>query len=680
MFQKKMLLILLLTPFLSKSEPLNLGGICTNNRPSNSYQEYLKYFNEGPCSPVIFSPGLSGSGLLVVTQCKELINAAKFNADAKKAMELCPFMCEDGNDYYEKMIWVTKKQMIEYVGSTDFNFVWKNRECASFLFSVKKKAKLNENGEVEKIEDYEIPGVRIKIYGNTEETKGDSQCGRKALTSFYGEEATLYAYFMRHFDKMGYINGLTMQTIPFDFRRRPTENHFPKNMRLSLKIMKYLTGKRTVILGHSFGNNMVINGLKRMKVQEKDALVREYIAIGAPFLGSLDTLFFIFGDAGWFNFNLQKIIQWDWLADKFNGINAQYAQQLYPYIDSMYEMIPRIDQIRKARDTVLQNQQALVAAGIPFPFIHNSLVDADYLFDHSIIHQRFTEDLPKEYKLEETKEAINKFGFSDFIEKYYAQFDFDAYSINENPETPTRVVFITELFAPGDVILLEDPKKKFAENDFPQMRILSGKGDGTINIYSLGLAPLMWFNEYLRKVTTNPTSFKIPKNSPRKISFVEFGRLPSKKISDHYEYIQCHDKNDWDDEIEEEIKKKREEIEAKKNKSFWHYIGKGVEFIKNSFKKKNDTENKNEFVPFGSRTCNHSSLVINKQFIEYLQGILSSKDSAKEAENPRENVVFKEQVLKDLLYACPVVRCEHDFDSCWHEFLKIMSTAQAETG
>ena len=679
MIYRNLLITLLATSTIlnstKHSSPLNAGGICTNNKPSYSYEEYLKNFREGPCSPIIFSPGLSGSGLVVTTNCNLLRESAAYNNDAKKAMELCPFMCEDDQEYYEHMIWVTKKQMYEYIGSGDFNFVWKNRECASFLFGVKKRLKMGDDGQIEEIEDYSIPGIEIKIYGNTKETKDDSQCGRKALTSFYGEESTLYAYFMRFFDKMGYINGITFQTIPFDFRRRPTKNHFPKNLKLSLKILNYLTGKRTIIMGHSFGNNMVMNGLKKMTVKEKDELVREYIAIGAPFLGSLDTLFFIMGNAGWFNFNLQKIIQWDWLAEKFNGINAQYAQELYPYIDSMYEMIPMLNQIRETIEYVKQERQALVASGIPFYLIETAIQDAQYLLDHSIVHQRYTNDLPKEYKLDQILEIIDKFGFSEFILKYYKQFDFEDVSINKNPEANTTIAFITELWAPGDLVLLEDPKKKFAENEFPKNRTLMGKGDGTINIYSLALSPLMWFSQFTRKqFTTNPNSFKVQKDSFRRIKFLEFGRHESKKISENYDYIQCKDRNDWDDEIEEEIKKKREEIEAKRQKSFWHYVGKGVKYFKDFYKKTNEEKQKeNEIVPFGSRTCNHSSLVINKQFLTYVQDLATSVDNAVDSNKVASFARISDDRLKNLLYKCPVVRCEEEFDSCWSHFLSIVS-------
>lgn len=649
-------------------KPLHKGGICTGFKASFSHAQYLEQFNKGPCSPLILVPGLMGSGLIVRANCPVLREAAKFDNDAKIAMDICSFMCGADQDVYENMIWLTQKSIQEYVTSSDFNFVWKNRECGSFLFSVKKKSRVNASGGNSKIEDYEVPGIKVKVFGDSQETKGESQCGRKSITSFAGEKLTLYGHFFKNLDNLGYVSGLTVQALPYDFRRRATRNGFVQKFKLSLKIIKYLTNKRSVVLGHSYGNNMVMNGLKGLTVKEKDSLVREYFAVGAPFLGSLEGLFFFFGNSSFFEFNVLEFMKWDWLNSQFNGISPFYAKQIYPYIDALYEFVPQLNQIKGLLEKVKGKQKDFELLGIPNSFFDKVLDDAEFFANNSVLTQKIEKDKKEAFSLSEINEMMSKYSISEFSEKYLKQFDFDRESMFKNPETRTRVILLSELDTSSEMVLKSNPRKDFDQNHFPKRDLLKRKGDQTVNLFSLALPPLVWINQYIKKVTTHENTYGIKVDSPRRVKIVEFGAGASKKESDVYEYIQCKDHNDWDD-----IAKKKEDEKAKnKKKSFWGFVGKGVKSLKGFFDTKKEKKDswKTQKKKFGYGTCTHGNIIVNKQFILYFNDVLYTRDLQKDEGH---SVKFKEDVLEQIIFQCLPVTCDRELSECWDQFLDLLS-------
>ena len=647
------------------------GGECTNFKASQSRQEYLQNFRAGPCSPVAVVPGLMGTGLMVTVDCVVLRSSQKFNADAQRAMDICPFMCGAQQTSYENMVWVTQKPVLEYVTSADYNFVWKNRECASFLFSVKKKSKPVSGTTHPQIEDYEVPGIRIKIYGDTPSTKQHSRCGRTALTSFTGEEPGMYSGFLHHFDVLGYVNGLTMQVIPYDFRRRASANAFAKKLKIALKILHLLSRKRSVVIGHSYGNNMVMNGLKALSIEDKDSLVREFVAVGAPFMGALEDLYFLFGRASWLQLNLDKYLKWDWLADQFNGINPFYAKMLYPYIDALYELIPRVNRVKQKLAKLRDSGSHMTELGVSSALVEDALADAEYFVKNPILHENYgPKETNKAYRLEDLDELMSKFAFSDFIRDYHFSFDFDRESIDANPETPTRIVFLADLATTSELIIDSDPVEAMRNNDFPQVDSKQRKGDGTVNLFSLTLAPLVWLSEYVDSVRPRQAGYELARGSPRTVRFVQFGPGESRSVSDHFEYVHCQDSNDWDRLAQTE----REKREKQKKRSFLDILKNGVGFVKKIFdeSKQKDPKNPDVARPFGSGTCNHAQLVVNKQFILYLENVLTEKDIGFEEDQKdgqRESVEVSEGALEKLVLECPVVACDEKFETCWDTVL-----------
>jgi hypothetical protein len=85
----------------------------------------------------------------------------------------------------------------------------------------------------------------------------------------------------------GFRQGLTYQSMPYDFRKSYRTNTINKIFKKNLKRMKELTGKKVIILTHSFGGVNAQYQLSKMSQEDKDKYIAFWIAQAPPFLGAL---------------------------------------------------------------------------------------------------------------------------------------------------------------------------------------------------------------------------------------------------------------------------------------------------------------------------------------------------------------------------------------------------------
>ena len=64
---------------------------------------------------------------------------------------------------------------------------------------------------------------------------------------------------------MGYRAGITYQAVPYDFRRAINYLDTDIIIKKSLLKLKELTGKKSVIIAHSYGTLHTLNALSKMK-------------------------------------------------------------------------------------------------------------------------------------------------------------------------------------------------------------------------------------------------------------------------------------------------------------------------------------------------------------------------------------------------------------------------------
>ena len=681
------------------------GTSCTEFKEVSSYAEYLKAFQKGPCSPIIFAHGLMGSGLQVRVDCETFKVAKESNDSAMKVFNSCPFMCQGDSKFYENTIWVTNKPFWEYVLNNDFNFVWKNRECAVLLFQVHKRIVNKSFGfakgilETEglKMENFEIPGIQVRILGDTEQTRDLSKCGRTASTQFFGAEPTVYEYVMENFETLGYVQGVTIQNLAYDFRKSATTNHSREKLKLSLKILKTFTGKRSMIFGHSYGNNVILNGLKTLSQEERDDYVEEYVAISSPFMGSFESLFFLLGNAGWIYFPVIKNkLGFSWISEQFDGINPHFAKEVYPYVDGLYETVPQPGQVRKVYDLVKAQLGALQRLGFGQEFLEDVLDDAKKTLEQELITKLNNFDPSvKKYYLKELDDIIKKFSFSDFIKLYYKQFDYEGLSISENPGVPSRIVLLREIPTSSKITIFEDPMTSIKNGKFPKTEKFFSKGDQTVNLFSLALSPLMWISEYSKSQTIlSGTSdrFNIKdtrvnsKTTPKKVTIVEFGPQDSKKYSEFYEYVHCNDdpKPKGADKEMKDFNKKS----AKKESWTSFLFGRVLPFTKEILDLFNQNNNNNAPLikphgfngtkkkgeMYGTHTCNHSNIVVNKEYMDYINKIiLTPKNDKIDSSKIADFSLISDETFESYYHQCPVITCHEGVESCWKEFKKIFN-------
>lgn len=682
--------VFILVMFLTSANMISIkSSVCTGDKEITSYSEYLEAFHAGPCNPVVYVPALMGTGLMVTADCDVLKSNKDSDENTAYLLKQCPFMCSWGKKYYENMIWAYQGPQWKYVYLNDFNFIWKRRDCAIFLITINY-----QKNSSNKYEEIKIPGLNIEIYGNSKETKTKSECGKDSVTKLFGD-AYISSGIISLLESMGYITGLTFQPVPYDFRYSANKNDIVSKLKFALKMVNKFTGKRSYLIAHSYGNNTTVNGLKGLTQDEKDSLVKEYLAVGPPFLGTLQGLFFMLGQNSWlFSPSVEEHYGFKRLSKYFDAINPHYAPKLFPYLDSIYEFFPRDDQFRECYSKFQEILPDLKKFNFREGFIQDVIQDSFFVNTNNIVFKAYAKGTDfNDYTIHLVDRIVDEFGFSDFTREYYKQFDYDSLALHRNPGVATRVMFLTEISTISNLILRENPEEAFNDGRFPNLEVLYEKGDQTINIYSLTLPPLIWFSEYQKFKNSKPNGkvdldkgteddpFKV---SPREISFVEFGPRESKEYFPNYEYITCVD------ELSSNVFQKESVAETAIQKlSYYIYrTFKNGEWlfdqIKNVFVPKRNNNYNPKILPdyeekikenlkrkgdnpYGTKSCNHGGLVINQQFLEYFSQIIQTPDQVRTSQE-KEFQPIDDKVFEQHLEECIPVTCFDGFDNCWKEF------------
>jgi hypothetical protein len=138
--------------------------------------------------------------------------------------------------------------------------------------------------------------------------------------------------FLKTFQKaryLGYIPGLSYQSIPFDFRLSMKSNKIKKIFKPNISRLKKLTSKKVFIIAQSYGNNGVSLELSKMSQDFKTNNIIGWISIAAPFKGTIRSLFGITGGNNAFS-----------LLNTF-GFKYSTSVRLMSSFSCMYELIPR---------------------------------------------------------------------------------------------------------------------------------------------------------------------------------------------------------------------------------------------------------------------------------------------------------------------------------------------------
>ena len=96
---------------------------------------------------------------------------------------------------------------------------------------------------------------------------------------------------IKNLTSMGYKEGFSLGSIPYDFRRFIVTNEFEKKVfRFQIENLYNITGKKVIIIAHSFGTLITLNNLIYKENKDLIPKIKKFIAIGPPFAGATKLL------------------------------------------------------------------------------------------------------------------------------------------------------------------------------------------------------------------------------------------------------------------------------------------------------------------------------------------------------------------------------------------------------
>lgn len=246
----------------------------------------LQKFAQGPCSPIVFVPGITGSKLNVEIDCEPL------RANDPDTFKNCGWNGCKKSDVgpFQKLKKPNSEYRIWIPGPLD----------PMSIITPFQKAKNCFAGLVQTRFDYSTgkmvhvpqPGVTVRPVGGTpgSNTRASGLCAfdgiQNTLKGLDNKNTPAYKIIREKLENMGYETGLTMQALPYDWRLISGMDGLATGYPAVLRELKQLTNKKVTIFAHSMGNFRTAHMLWGMSQAEKDELIHTYIAAAPPFIGA----------------------------------------------------------------------------------------------------------------------------------------------------------------------------------------------------------------------------------------------------------------------------------------------------------------------------------------------------------------------------------------------------------
>lgn len=267
-------------------------GVCVANAASLSQKEYLKQFAKSKCSPITITPGIFSSKLVVQINCRQL------RSRNPELFRVCGW-----TDCSNNLLGQTPKQ--EYVLwipdlLDSLNVLTLNQEknnCWVRFFSTPMNPDALRERDLDNLfRDTWSEGWRVRIFGDTQASRENRQCGSSAIEYLLPYDISADNMrgskgLMDGLRLMGYRDGVSMQAIPYDFRKASGLNRgFKDSFIRSLKRIKRLTGKRSIVLAHSFGTVNTYSAILGLSEADKRDLIEFWAPVGAPLMGNTEMM------------------------------------------------------------------------------------------------------------------------------------------------------------------------------------------------------------------------------------------------------------------------------------------------------------------------------------------------------------------------------------------------------
>ena len=281
-----------------KNNNINYKGTIDNN---------IKFI-AGKCNPIILVPGIYSTRLKVRINCKSLKN------DDTKIYEKIQFycgtqICSNKNDKDRNLnLWFNVlgdgfSLLKNYYNSekNEYEFVeekkveWNNQygACLGFFMTIFNNEKeCPTYGGSKKICQYSS-NIRISYDGGFFDTLDDADCGVKAVENVLQTphiqlktpKTNVFGTLVKKLADLGYSTGFSLGAIPNDFRKFISTNDFAfESLKYLITHMNIITGKKVIIIAHSFGNLITLNTLK--KDDNLKTKIKKWISLAPPFAGA----------------------------------------------------------------------------------------------------------------------------------------------------------------------------------------------------------------------------------------------------------------------------------------------------------------------------------------------------------------------------------------------------------
>lgn len=478
---------------------------CLNGKnPDNmSRKDMLKEFAKGPCSPLIILPALLSTRLIVEIDCETL------RGKNPGLFKLCGWnSCK--KDFYEFWKYVPLPEYQLWIPSITgplsiFQFKEKKNQCwANFVKLAIDTTKPFNDSVVQQ------QGFRVKVFGQTPRTEKYAECGDGANKNLLGYEwfeikKTRYLYYLfKKLKGMGYVAGLTYQTLPFDFRLSYRGNQINKLFLPNLKRINKLTGKKIVLLGHSLGNVNIYHQLINLDRDIKKKLIKSWIPVGSAVGGALqafnaivagDDEFMYFKNTLGIHFH-SEILAFNKLLSSYELLpidfftyhenkawlkalekRIQYEEGQISYEDSGFNFLPRLEE--KCSPSNFVDYPTDCRMGL-----------FDYRKKYII---KIKED---EYKVKEIEKMLAKYNMTESTLDIF-KYTRDNQMIKlQNPEVPIISINLRTGLTVEQYDYDYDIREHLYRHDYPKGNTKVGYGDGVLSSTTQLAGPLKWAFEY----------------------------------------------------------------------------------------------------------------------------------------------------------------------------------------
>jgi hypothetical protein len=484
---------------------------CTGGKDPSSMtkKDYLAAFVQGPCSPFMIMAGIAETKLMIQIDCPKL------QKDHPAIFAGCGWnTCENGwfssSPKKEYAIWIpdviSPFTLLDPLSS-------KHQNCFSSVFGLM----FDKSSGIPRANP--PSGVVIVPLGMTEATKRNSKCGFDAISNILPISFRLNPLKWRAYDllrlkleSMGYLIGLTLQALPYDWRMSISDNQVSQKFLGIVNRLNAITGKKVNIVAHSFGNVNTLHNLWKMSQEQKDRMINKYFAIAPPWLGSPTTAAMMLGGSSNYHF-------------KGMGLNFDSFKKTLATFPGVFDLMPRnvwpnfkdTLWMRSVKNRVFQERGECDFQPIdPEDDIVNKIfpptTDTCYDNDWATRKGDCTSGLTEYFALGKVNgtmmttgnldEIFTKYSYNDNAGDLFNASHPESYDRLVNPGVPVVVIYTNFLTTGNDFVYNDNPKPKtqvdgsnFVEPDKVDMDF----GDTSVLTTSSLLPGIKWAFEFDKK-------------------------------------------------------------------------------------------------------------------------------------------------------------------------------------